>query len=108
MLGDLHAQALEVLLVDLGVDRAPPDPILGAVLANDELVLRGAAGVDARVDRKRPALGDRRLPAREGVGVELGGGRIPVDPLLRPEAVANEIVCRDRYFRAPFRVDALS
>jgi hypothetical protein len=97
-----------MLLVDLGVDGAPPDPILGAGLADDELVLRGAAGVDTRVDCQRAALGDRGLAALERVGVELGRGRVPVDPAVGPDAVANEIVCRDRYLRAPFTVDALS
>jgi hypothetical protein len=108
MLGHLRAQALEVLLVDLGVDRPPPDPVLGAGLADDELVLGRAAGVDARVDGERAALGDRRLAALERVGVELRRGRVPVDAPVGPDPVADEIVCRDRYLGAPFTVDALS
>jgi hypothetical protein len=97
-----------VLLVDLGVDRAPPDPLLGAGLANDELVLRRTPGVDAGVDRERPAFGDRRLPALERVGIELRRGRVPVDSPVGPDPVSDEIVSRDRYLEAPFTVDALS
>jgi hypothetical protein len=108
VLGHLGAQALEVLLVDLGVDRSPPDAVLGARLADDELVLGRAAGVDARVDGQCAALGDRGFAALERVGVELGRGRIPVDPPVSPDAVAGEIVGRDRYLRAPFEMDALS
>ncbi len=49
---DLFTQPLEMLLRDLGVDVAPPDPVLGARLANDELVLRRAARMGAGVDRE--------------------------------------------------------
>ena len=45
---DLLAQPLEVLLGDLRVDVAPPDPLAEAVLADDELVLGRTAGVLAR------------------------------------------------------------
>ena len=58
---DLLAQPLEVLLRDLRVDVAPPDPVLGARLADDELVLRRAAGVLAGVDGERAAFGEPAL-----------------------------------------------
>ena len=53
---DLLAEPVVVLLGDLGVDLPPPDPRLGAGLADDELVLRRAPGVGARADHER-ALG---------------------------------------------------
>ena len=79
---DLLAQTLEVLLRDLRVDLAPPDPVLGARLADDELVLRRAARVLARVDGQRAALGEPALVPLEGVHVELRGARVPVDGAL--------------------------
>ena len=61
---DLLAQAVEALLRELLVDVAPPDAVLGAGLAHDELVLRRAARVAAGVDDERAALGEpRRCPA---------------------------------------------
>ena len=77
--GHLLAQPLEVLLRDLGVDVAPPDPLLRAGLPDDELVLRRAAGVLAGVDGERAALGEPGLAARERVRVELRRRRVPVD-----------------------------
>jgi hypothetical protein len=76
---DLLPQPFEVLLRDLRVDVAPPDPVLGPGLADDELVLRRAAGVLAGVDGERPALGDAAFPPLERVGVQLRGARVPVD-----------------------------
>ena len=80
--GDLLAQPVELLLGDLGVDVAPPDPVLRARLADDELVLRRAAGVLAGVDRERAALGQPSLAALERVRVEQrrrsgSSGRVP-------------------------------
>jgi hypothetical protein len=75
----LLAQTLEVLLRDLRVDVAPPDPLLRARLTDDELVLRRAARVLARVDRERAALGDAGIAARERVLVQLRRRRVPVD-----------------------------
>ena len=79
-LGDLVAQPLEGVLRDVGVDVAPPDPILGARLADDELVLRRAAGVDAGVHDQRAAFREAPVAVRERVRVELGRRRMPVDP----------------------------
>jgi hypothetical protein len=64
--------------------------------------------VDARVDGERAALCDRCLAALERVRVQLRRGRVPVDAPVGADPVADEIVCRDRYLRAPFTVDALS
>ena len=85
--GHLLAQPLEVLLRDLGVDVAPPDPLFGARLLDDELVLRRAAGVLAGVDGERPALGEPALTAGQRVGVELRGRRVPVDGPRRLDSV---------------------
>ena len=58
--GELRAhlltEPLERLLRDLGVHVAPPDPLLGPGLADDELVLGRAARVDAGVDHERRHL----------------------------------------------------
>ena len=48
---------------EIGVDVPPPDPLLRAGLADDELVLGGAAGVLAGVDGERAALDDQALSA---------------------------------------------
>ena len=69
LVGDLVAQPLEVLLGELLV-AVPPDPVLGARLADDELVLRRAAGVPAGVDDERAALGDPRFAAPDRMLVE--------------------------------------
>ena len=90
--GDLLAQPLEALLGDLGVDVAPPDPLLGARLADDELVLGRAAGVLAGVDDERPALGEPRVAARERVLVELRGRRVPEDVPAHRDPVLRELV----------------
>ena len=67
---DLVAEPEEVLLLERLVDVSPPDAVLRAGLAHDELVLRRAARVDAGVDDERPALGEHALLARERVRVE--------------------------------------
>ena len=59
VVGDLRAQPLEALLRDRRVDVAPPDPLLRARLADDELILGRAARELARVDCKR-AIGHER------------------------------------------------
>ena len=79
---DLLAQPLEMLLRDLRVDLAPPDPVLGARLADEELVLRRAAGVLAGVDGERAALGEPAVARAQRMRVELRGGRVPVDGAL--------------------------
>ena len=63
----LLTEPLERLLRDLGVHVAPPDPLLGAGLADDELVLGRAAGVDAGVDHQRATFGKARVAAGERI-----------------------------------------
>ena len=87
---DLLAQPLEVLLGDRLVDGAPPDPLLRAGLADDELVLRRAAGEAAGVDDERPALGEPALAALERVRVEQRRRRVPVDAAARAQPVVGE------------------
>ncbi len=93
----LLAKPLERLLGDLGVHVAPPDPLLGTGLADDELVLGRTAGVDPRVDHERATFGKARVAAGERVGVELGRRRMPVDPPAHVDAVLRErAAARDR------------
>ncbi len=86
---DLLPEAFEVLLGDRVVDVPPPDPAGRLRLAHDELVLRRAPGVAARVDDHRPALGEHGLVPGESVRVQHRGRRVPVhaagdlDPVLR-------------------------
>src|SRR5207237_2747595 len=89
---ELVAQATELRLLERLVDAPPPDPALRSGLADDELVLRRAAGVAAGVDDERPALGKPALAAEEGVRIEEGGGRLPVDAAGRVDAVLFEAV----------------
>ena len=90
--GDLLAEALVVLLRDLRVDVAPPDPPLGAGLADHELVLGRAAGVLAGVDDEGAAFGETCLAARKGVLVELRGRRMPEDVPAYGDTVLSELV----------------
>ena len=87
---DLVAQLLEILLAELVV-ALPPDPVLGARLTHDELVLRRAARVLAGVDDERPAFGDPAVATLDRVLVEHCGGGAPDDPAGRVEPVDGEI-----------------
>ena len=89
---DLVAEAFVVLLRDLRVDVAPPDPPLGARLADDELVLGRAACVLAGVDDQGATFGETCLAAREGVLVELRGRRMPEDVPAYGDTVLSELV----------------
>ena len=60
-----RAARSKLLRLERLVDLAPPDAVLGAGLAHDELVLGRAARVLAGVDDERPALGEHALAARE-------------------------------------------
>ena len=81
-----------MLLGDRRVHVAPPDPPLGTGLADDELVLRGAPRVHARVDDERAAFGEPRLAAGERVLVELRGRGVPVDVPAHGDPVLRELV----------------
>ena len=100
---DLLTQLLEVLLGDLRVHVAPPDPILRAWLANDELVLRRAARVLAGVDDERAALGEPGIASCQRVLVELRRRRMPVDVPADSDSVLGELVPigNDRDHSAP-------
>jgi len=90
MRGDLVAQVLVRVLRELLIDVAPPDPVLRAWLADDELVLRRAPGVDARIDRQRAALGELPSSAKERMRVEDGRAGVPVDVTVGVETVLLE------------------
>ncbi len=102
-LGHLVAQALEVLLRDLGVDVPPPDARLRAGLAHDELVLGRAPRVPAGVDDERAAFGKPALAPRERVLVELRSRGVPVDVPAHGNSVLDELVPirNDRDHSAP-------
>ena len=54
--GDLVAEPLELLFVQLLVDGSPPDAILRPGLADEKLVLRRTPGVPPGVDDERAAF----------------------------------------------------
>src|SRR5207244_8618539 len=74
---DLLPQAVEPLLRDRLVHLAPPDPILRALLPDEELVLRRAPGVRAGVDDERAALGEHGIASAKRMHVRLRGRRLP-------------------------------
>jgi hypothetical protein len=89
------AQGVELLLRELLVDLAPEDVPLGRRLADDGLVLGGAARVLARVDEQRAVAREDALAAPRDLLVEFGRGQIPVDVrrlrdahLVEPHAAA--------------------
>jgi hypothetical protein len=87
---DLAAQAVEPLFGQLAVYVPPADPPLRTRLADDELVLRRAAGVEAGVDDERPTLGEASVADEQGMRVEQGRGGTPVDASDRMDAVLVE------------------
>ena len=75
-----------------------------ARLADDELVLRGARGVLARVDDDRAAADDPPLAAERDLLVERLGRQVPVDAARVREAVVLEpVVARELPRLAPAR-----
>ena len=71
-------QHIELLRRELAV-LLPPDRLFGLLVADDELVLGRAAGVDAGLGAERAALDDVAFVGGDRVLVELLGGQIPVD-----------------------------
>ena len=57
----------------------PPDRSLGVRVAHDELILRAASGMHARIGDEGPMRGDPRFVALQRVLVELRRAEIPVD-----------------------------
>src|SRR5204862_7830950 len=93
-------------LRELGVDVAPPDPLLRARLPHDELVLRRPAGVAPGVDDDRTAFGELAVPARERMHVEQRGRGLVDHASGRLDPVLGKIVTvadvgRDRYRKPP-------
>src|SRR5262249_44672054 len=78
---ELGGRQLAVLL--------PPDRLLGGFVADDELVLGAAAGVDAGFGAERAALDDRALAVRNRVLVKRSLQQIPMD---RREILEAEFV----------------
>jgi hypothetical protein len=101
---DLRTQPVEVLLRDLGVRLAPPDPVLGARLADDELVLRRAAREPTGVNHERPVLGDDPLTTLERRGVQLRGRRIAEHTSADMQTVLGEAVFGPVGDRHQFRI----
>ena len=64
----------------------PPDLVLGRGVADRVLVLRRAAGMDARVGVDGAALDELRLAARDRVLVEAGSAEVPMHALEVAEA----------------------
>ena len=111
MLQEVLAQGLELL----GRDRAvvvPPDLVLGAGVADHELVLGRAAGMAAGGGDDRAAAGELRLLAGQRLLVEARRLEIPVDGLEIAEAgrlgtvgrVVITDVGQERISRAPVRL----
>ena len=93
-------QAAEDLLELVGRERAvvlaPPDMLGGRRLADDELVLRGARGVLARVHDDGAAVDDPALAAEGDLLVERLGRQVPVDAArVRDAVVLEPVVARE-------------
>ena len=71
----------------------PPDRGLGVRVADDELVLRAASGMRARIGDKGPMRGDPRFVALQRVLVELRRAEVPVDlgKIAETETVRAEV-----------------
>jgi hypothetical protein len=66
---NLLAQLVEVGLLERTVHLAPPDVFLRRRLTHDELIVRSAPGVLARVDDQRPQMRDAPFAAPDGMFV---------------------------------------
>src|SRR6476646_8023764 len=71
----------------------PPDNCFGVRVAHDELVLRAASGMRARVGDEGPMRGDTRFIALQRVFVELRCAKIPIDlgKLVEAEPVRAKV-----------------
>ena len=72
-------QALVVGLADGPVHRTPPDVVAGRRLLDDELVLRGPAGVLAGPNDERTVGGDEAFAVPDRVLVQLGARQVGAD-----------------------------
>src|SRR5574337_1316967 len=79
MVDDPGPQGLEALGLDGLIEAAPPDPLVGPRLVDDELVLGRAAGVLAGRDGETAALRDEALVPLDGGLDEAGRREVGVD-----------------------------
>ena len=91
---EIGLQCRELIRVDRLVI-VPPDRVLGLGIADDELVLGGAAGVLAGLDDERPILGKRAFATRHGLLDELRRAEIPVQSRGRADALKIQTKTRD-------------
>ena len=86
---------VEVVLLEVVVDLAPPDLVLAGGLADDEAVLRGASGVVAGSDHQRTEMSDGPLEAANRLLVESRRREVPerrpdvIDPVLLQSVLAD-------------------
>ena len=83
-------ERVEELRLDGPVHLAPPDLVLARGFADDELVVRGTAGVLAGPADERTVGRDQRFPAANGLLVERRHAEIPVHPRDVPDPVGFE------------------
>ena len=98
----LFEHPIELLLRERPVDLPPPDALVGDGVADDELVVCGAAGVLAGGDDERSAEGDPSLSPAHRLLEEYGSGQVPVR-LLHTDG--TDLVLRLGHF-APLRSSA--
>ena len=89
--GDLVAEPIELHFLQLLVDRAPPDSILRARLADKEFVFRRTSRVAACVDDERAALCEPALVSPQRVRVENRGRGVDVHAAAGVDSVLAEI-----------------
>jgi hypothetical protein len=100
---ELRPKLLEGVLRDLRVDLTPPDPLLGTGLADDELVLRRAAGMAAGVDDEGAFLGEDAVAGEDRMGVQQGRRRAQMDAAGDADAVTGEVRAAPRLERRGHR-----
>ncbi len=83
-------QRVEMMRLERPIDLAPPDLVGARRLADDELVVRGSAGVLTGPADERSVDGDRPFPALDRFLVQRRNIQVPVDPGNVGDAVALE------------------
>ena len=89
--GHLRVEALEAPGLERLVDLAPPDPLLGAGLAHDELVVRRAARVLAGLDDERATLREDAVASANGLRDQGRGRDVPAHRAGGIDAVHGQI-----------------
>src|SRR5947208_2576738 len=77
--------------IDFLIDAAPPDPVFGAGLADDEFVLRRPPRLAASVDDERTAFGQTPVSAQDRVRVQKRRRRLHMDAAACFDAVGAQI-----------------